>query len=70
MPRKPYIMVDGKGTYCKTYREFKRTVAELLKESDSKEVTIFRERRGEWGEWFERWELIQGKPKITKKTWM
>jgi hypothetical protein len=70
MPRKPCVNVDGKQTICKTYREFKRTVKELLTESRTKELTIFRERRGEWGEWFERWELINGNPKITKQGWM
>lgn len=70
MPRKPYISYGGKGTYCKTYKEFKRTVRELLSETDDNEVTIFRERRGEWGEWFEKWSMIQGKPKITKQGWM
>jgi hypothetical protein len=70
MPRNPCVNIDSKQIICKTYREFKRTVAELIKESRENEVTIFRERRGEWGEWFEKWSIIQGKPKITKQGWM
>jgi hypothetical protein len=32
-------------------------------------VFVVRSRRGEWGEWFEHWELINGKPTIVKKGW-
>jgi hypothetical protein len=70
MPRKPYIQAGSIGKYVPTYRDFKKNVRQYIEESNTNEVTIFRERRGEWGEWFERWELIQGKPKITKQGWM
>ncbi len=33
------------------------------------EVFVTRSRRGEWGEWFEKWVLINGKPTIIKKGW-
>lgn len=51
----------GSKTYP-TYRELKRDLKKYL--PYSYEATVSRSRRGEWGEWFERWEMIKGKPKI------
>ena len=50
-----------------TYRELKRNIKQYLKESVEGSVTVVRHRRGEWGEWYERWELINGEPKIMKE---
>jgi hypothetical protein len=53
----------------KTYAELKRNLKVMLEESFNDVVSVSRSRRGEWGEWFEKWELINGKPQITKKGW-
>ena len=53
-----------------TYRLLKKKLSEYLELSVDKEITIYRERRGEWGEWFETWQLVGGKPKIIKQGWM
>lgn len=54
----------------KTYKELKRELKEMLSESFNDVVSVSRSRRGEWGEWFEKWELINGKPQITNQGWM
>lgn len=53
-----------------TYAELKKNLTEMLNESINDVVSVSRSRRGEWGEWFEKWELINGKPKITNQGWM
>ena len=55
--------------YMDTYREIKKHLKKMLELSNGA-VSIVRTRRGEWGQWFEQWELVDGKPKITKKTWL
>ena len=56
--------------YADTYRKLKPLIKEYLPLSLTGEITVYRERRGEWGEWFERWELIRGKARIVKQGWM
>jgi hypothetical protein len=41
----------------------------LLEVSDNNEVSVYRHRRGEWGEWFEKWAMINGRPQIWKQGW-
>lgn len=55
----------------KTYAELKKALKEYILHSHiaSDRVFVTRSRRGEWGEWFEKWELVDGKPKITQKGW-
>ena len=53
-----------------TYAELKKHLKEMLSESINDVVSVSRSRRGEWGEWFEKWELINGKPTITNQGWM
>ena len=53
-----------------TYEQVKKEMKYLLKVSDDNEVSVYRHRRGEWGEWFEKWTMINGKPKIYKQGWM
>jgi hypothetical protein len=54
----------------KTYRELLKKLPELIEQNiDPEGLYVLRTRRGEWGEWFERWELINGKPKIIKQGW-
>jgi hypothetical protein len=53
-----------------TYRKVKQNMRKYLERSYTGEVSIYRERRGEWGEWFENWILQNNKPTIIKQGWM
>ena len=55
----------------KNYAELKKALKDYILHNHigEDEVFVTRSRRGEWGEWFEKWELINGKPTITKKGW-
>jgi hypothetical protein len=52
-----------------TYAKLKRSIATMLSESHDGRVNVVRSRKGEWGEWFENWELVDGKPKIVREGW-
>ena len=52
-----------------TYSEVKKRMKYLLEVSDNNEVSVYRHRRGEWGEWFEKWAMINGRPTIIKEGW-
>jgi hypothetical protein len=54
-----------------TYTELKKALKDYILDNHIGEDPVFvsRSRRGEWGEWFEKWEKINGKPKITKQGW-
>ena len=52
-----------------TYSEVKKRMKDLLQVSDNNEVSVYRHRRGEWGEWFEKWAMINGRPQIFKQGW-
>lgn len=52
-----------------TYREVKRRLKEFIDESCDDKVNVYRHRRGEWGEWFEHWSLVNGRPRIEKQGW-
>ena len=74
--RRLYRMGERKSevvteTYS-TYKKVRSRVINCLKHESpiDNEVCVSRSRRGEWGEWFERWALVNGKPKIIKETWM
>ena len=53
-----------------TYRELKKQLLKYVNDSVDNEVTVSRSRRGEWGEYFEKWSLINDKLTCTKKGWM
>ena len=55
----------------KTYAELKKALKEYILHNHIADEPVFvtRSRRGEWGEWFEKWALVNGKPTITKKGW-
>lgn len=52
-----------------TYRELKKDLPFYLGISHTGEVFVTRYRRGEWGEYFEVWRLVNGKPKIIREGW-
>ena len=55
----------------KTYAELKKALRDYILHNHIGEhpVMVSRSRRGEWGEWFEKWVKINGKPTIIKKGW-
>ena len=62
-----------------TYRELRKNLKHLIQgniEGSDRycdvepSITVIRYKRGEWGEWFENWELHSGKPVKVKKGWM
>ena len=53
----------------KTYRELKKDLPRVLAETNEDYISVYRSRRAEWGEWFEHWALINGKPKIITQGW-
>jgi hypothetical protein len=54
-----------------TYAELKKALKDYILDNHigEDEVFVTRSRRGEWGEWFEKWVKINGKPTIIKKGW-
>ncbi len=75
VPRSYYgdFLHDVKNGYIQktftTYSEVKKRMRDLLEVSDNNEVSVYRHRRGEWGEWYEKWALINGKPQIFEEGW-
>ena len=68
---KPQVHITGqKTTSFSTYREVVRNMKLLLQRSKDNEVFVSRSKRGEWGEWFEYWQMSGGKPMIFKQGWM
>jgi predicted methyltransferase len=55
--------------YAETYRKLIPLIKEYLPLSLDGEISIHRSRRGEWGEWFEVWRMVNGKPTIIKQGW-
>lgn len=54
-----------------SYTEVKKNMKEYLMDSEEGEVSVYRHRRGEWGEWFEHWGRdSKYKPIIIRQGWM
>ena len=53
-----------------TYAEVKRKLRAFMNDSFDENVYVYRHRRGEWGEWFEHWSMVNGRPEITRSGWM
>ncbi len=52
-----------------TYAKLKASMGAVLKASHDECAFVVRSRRGEWGEWFEHWQMVNGKPTIVKEGW-
>lgn len=53
-----------------TYRQLVSDIPSIIEDSIDGIAYVSRSRRGEWGEWFERWEENSfGKPSIVKQGW-
>ena len=73
--RREYVNGYGKKSpyktiQYKTYSELKRNLRKHLEENIEETLSVCRSRRGEWGEWFEVWKLIDSKPTKIKEGWM
>jgi len=54
----------------KTYRELIKKLPVILEDSIDVYVSVYRSKRGEFGEWFEHWQLdVDRKPVIIKQGW-
>jgi hypothetical protein len=64
------VKSEFKTERFKTYAELKKALPRILSEHiGDTPVTTIRSRRGHWGEWFEKWIILDGKPTIIKKGW-
>jgi hypothetical protein len=54
-----------------TYAELKKALKDYILDNHigDDEVFVTRSRRGEWGEWYEKWIKVNGVPKIVKQGW-
>ena len=52
-----------------SYANVKKRMREFLGLSQDNLVRVYRQRRGQSGEWFELWAMVDGKPKIVKESW-
>jgi hypothetical protein len=55
-----------------TYAELKKDLKDYILDNHigDDEVFVTRSRRGEWGEWYEKWIKVNGVPKIVKQGWL
>jgi hypothetical protein len=54
----------------KTYRELKKKLPAILEDSVGNCVSVYRSKRAQWGEWYERWGLdTNKKPIIRHQEW-
>lgn len=53
----------------KTYRELLKDLPNILAETNEDYISVYRSRKGCWGEWFEHWALVNGKPKKIHEGW-
>jgi len=70
-PTVSYTDENGKqkSFTVKTYAEVKKRMKAFMNDSFDENVSVYRHRRGEWGEWFEHWSRIGGKCEIMKQGW-
>jgi len=73
--RREYANSFGKGSPYKTiqyksYRELKKNLKRHLEENLEATIPVSRSKRGNWGEWYENWQMINGKPQIVKQGWL
>ena len=56
----------------KSYTELKKALKDYILDNHIGDtaVSVSRSKRGEWGEWFEHWEKVNGVPTIIKQGWM
>ena len=54
-----------------TYAELKKALNDYILHNHIGDELVFvsRSRRGHWGEWYEKWGLVNNKPTIVKQGW-
>lgn len=62
--KSPYVVIQ-----YKTYKELRKNIFTHLSENLEAQVSVCRSKRGQWGEWFENWKLVDGKATIVKEGW-
>ncbi len=62
--KSPYITIS-----YPTYRELKKNIERHLREARELPISVYRSKRGEWGEWYELWSIVNGKPAIVEEGW-
>lgn len=62
--KSPYKVIE-----YSTYRELKKNMQKHLEENLEAQIAVSRTKRGQWGEWFENWKLVNGKAGIIKQGW-
>ena len=60
---------ESKIVLVRTYKEVKSRMNAFMLKSFDENVSVFRARRGQWGEWYENWSKVGGKCKIIKEGW-
>ena len=61
---------DTSFNFYKTYHNhLKPAIRQLFRDFNIDEVTVYRSKRGEWGEWYEVWKLENDKAVIVKQGW-
>ena len=65
------VYVDILLSKCySTYRDLKRNMLKYFSDKGANLAIVTRFRRGQWGQWFEHWEEVDGKLKIIKQGWL
>ena len=60
---------ENKIVLIRTYKEVKRRMNAFMLNSFDENVSVFRRRRGQWGEWYENWVKVGSKCQIIKEGW-
>jgi hypothetical protein len=60
---------ENKIVLIRTYKEVKRRMNAFMLNSFDENVSVFRKRRGQWGEWYENWTKVGNKCQIIKEGW-
>jgi hypothetical protein len=54
---------------AENYSKLKTQIRKYLPLSVEDKIHVYRKRRGQFGEWFEHWQLVNGRAKIVKQGW-
>lgn len=53
----------------KNLRKLRKDMRRQITQSIDGEIHVARSRRGNWGEWFEVWDMCAGKPRLLREGW-
>ena len=67
---RPWTHINRELREYPTYRGLVKDLPNLFKELNGTDtIHITRQLRGQWGQRFEYWKMIDGKPSIVKEGW-